>query len=356
MLQAAGIEKPAHNAEFGDKAVTRLDACEIKDLPSPAKEREYQESPKPQYTPEEPELHQWLKKARRTLSQASVSKKRQSFRKDQSKTNDSLRSLTNPTAVQSPVRLYIDHIIRAISEIRIFCNMSRRSTNDREEMPALGETTRSRRNKGGLRDKLRAEMVLKQRTDLSFIPEGVLKELITKNDVQTALRKHRLSSDISKVADFVCDKAIRLFAILVWNESEILIEQFYKFDFGDQNLPVEVDIDDDNDYVEASTFVSGKSIVIKKHPFNFDPWTDRVLNYFCDFEQWCFLSPVFNDGVFRYHFHKRHRIPFVDLRPGVTKETNFSIVEERRIHRRHLQVRNIGPPLATPAPPCSSHK
>jgi hypothetical protein len=49
------------------------------------------------------------------------------------------------------------------------------------------------------------------------------------------------------------------------------------------------------------------------------------------------VCPVFRSAIFEYKFNERIRLPFVDKGPASSHTSNFSEVEERRIHRDHLQ-------------------
>ncbi|KAJ4293284.1 hypothetical protein N0V90_008566 [Kalmusia sp. IMI 367209] len=205
-------------------------------------------------------------------------------------------------------------------------------------MPIPSSQIRRGRRKS-LRDDIKAAMILQDNPDLKFVPVSALKQLFHQATVASALEQYKksLKNDVSSLQSFVCDKATRVFAILAWAESEPLIEQFYEYQFVDEQLPVRLVIDEDEDIVEAISFRLGK-ISIDKHPFNNYQWTDRNIEDFCNHYQWPFLSPVFRQNQFQYHFHERTRMPFVDERPKSQKESYFSIVEEWRIHRDHIHT------------------
>lgn len=182
-------------------------------------------------------------------------------------------------------------------------------------------------------------MILPENPDLKFVPVSALKQLFHEATVLKALERFKKSfkNDTTSLQSFVCENAIRVFAILAWAESEPLIEQFYEHQFKDDQLPVQLRINEDEDIVEAISFSLG-SISIDKHPFNSYQWTDRNIEDFCNHYQWPFLSPVFQHSQFRYGFHERTRMPFVDERLRSQKESFFSVVEEWRIHRDHIQT------------------
>lgn len=186
-------------------------------------------------------------------------------------------------------------------------------------------------------------MSLRDRCDLRFLPDSSLKVLICERAVLEALEKHKsgLLADVSDLVKFVCTRAQRLFAILAWSDAESLIDQFYEQMFDDDSLPVKVVVDYNEGLVKASTWREGKLSMIKDPPFHHffeNPWTERTIDHFCDDDQWLFLSPVFEQHKFRYSFHDRCRMPFVEDEPRSQKESYFSVVEEWSIHRGHLRT------------------
>ncbi|PVH91951.1 kinase-like protein [Periconia macrospinosa] len=177
-----------------------------------------------------------------------------------------------------------------------------------------------------------------QHPDLQFLPETALKELFNIENIAKILESHkeRLQSDISILLSYIETRATRIFAVLAWSQLEELIEEFFLYDFNDEKLPVRVEIDEEQNLIEAFSFRS-RWLSVDEHPFNFNRWTERNIDAFCDHDQWPFLSPIFYEEKFRYEFHERTRMPFVDERPQSEKETLFSVVQEWRIHRDHIR-------------------
>lgn len=178
-------------------------------------------------------------------------------------------------------------------------------------------------------------------SDLQFVPSSVLDQLFCKDTVAKILAnyKHTFTVDLPALQSFICDKAKKVFAILIWTNSEPLIEQFFQDGFVDDQLPVHLVIHYENEgsLVEAISERLG-NIHIDKHPFNRDPWTDNHIEAFRDYNQWPFLSPVFEENQFRYKFHHRTRLPFVNEDPKSQKESFFSVVEEWQLHRSHIRA------------------
>jgi hypothetical protein len=204
------------------------------------------------------------------------------------------------------------------------------------------ETTMGSQKRATLRDIIKNKMLLRETKELRFVPETALKDIFNKENVAEALRMSGSFSetDIPPLVSFICDKAIKLFAILVWSEAEKLIGQFYQHQLRDGSLPIYCDTEDE-DNVKAFTYKPyGGKTRIPDHPFNHEQWTERTIEHFCKDDQWPFLSPVFTSNQFRYDFPESIHLPFVDSCYRSQKESNFSVVQEWRIHRDHLQVPN----------------
>lgn len=288
-------------------------------IPSGGKVGEQQPQPDLNCTLDEPASHQFF-----------TGKKRRS----NSDSNETLSSLTRPKTFRSEARRRSKSIISLLSRIMAPHSVSRRSTRQGDEIPAS--------KKESLYDQLCENMIMKRRCSARFIPESVLTKLLCKEAVISTLTMHQstLRTGIPELAEFICQRGRKLFAILVWSEAEELIESFYHHRFGDENLPVEVHIPDDADEsVDAFCFKLGERSLIKDHPFNSPPWSDRELENFCDTYQWSFLSPVFYEHQFKYELHEKSRMPFVEPKARSRKETYFSAVEEWCIHRGHLQTK-----------------
>lgn len=163
-----------------------------------------------------------------------------------------------------------------------------------------------------------------------FVPHSSIEKLMRKENVEATLRIEGSGwrVDVKHLITFVCNEANVLFAILVYMERIRDIEHFYEIKFTDRMLPVTCDFDDRN--------ASEISPIIEK-AFDEKIWTARELEYFCIYDQWSFLSPVFEEETFHYQFNDKYHMPFVGS-AIVTKETNFSTVEKRRVHRDHLRV------------------
>jgi hypothetical protein len=194
------------------------------------------------------------------------------------------------------------------------------------------------KKKDPLREDIKNKMLLHDTNEKRFVPETALREIFSKENIAQTLRRHEssLETDISKLVSFIYDKAIIIFAILVWSEAVALIDRFYQHQFKDESLPVHCETDKEGN-VKAFSCRPGGKVLIENHPFNDDEWTERTLEHFCKVDQWDFLSPVFEEKTFRYDFHESTHLPFVDQNHASQKESFFSVVREWRIHRDHLK-------------------
>ncbi|KAJ4305480.1 hypothetical protein N0V90_001011 [Kalmusia sp. IMI 367209] len=190
----------------------------------------------------------------------------------------------------------------------------------------------------GLRHMIEAEMVHPNNIALRFLPDSSLREVISEQSVTEALERHQhLESKVSELVEFVCSSAPRLFATLVWTDSDELIDQFYQHQFGDYRLPIHVSITENDDSpVDVYTLTQGAVEHITQQPFNSEPWTERMMKIICEY-QWLFMSPVFRENRAVYRFDERCRLPFVSD-PRMEIESPFNVIQERCIHRSHLRA------------------
>jgi hypothetical protein len=234
-------------------------------------------------------------------------------------TNDSLFSSGRPSPILRSNRRYTNESMTSLSKPLSFIRDRRR-------------TSTTGRRPEWLRDEIKAIMVLEDRSDLRFVPETSLKQLLCRETVAKALEGHR-SKLKPELVSFVCEKATKVFALLVWVECETSIEQFYKYQFGDEDLPVRF---------EGSTgsikAISSRRGLLSHHPFNEDPWTSSKLDDLYNTSQWTFLSPVFDEKGFLYEIHEKRRIPFVDVQCKSQKDSHFSVVQQWKMHRDHIQA------------------
>ncbi|KAH7110127.1 kinase-like domain-containing protein [Dendryphion nanum] len=174
-------------------------------------------------------------------------------------------------------------------------------------------------------------MVVPRLPERRFVPDNALKPLLCREAVVAALeeQKSELETDISILAAFVCNRARKLFAMLACNSNEAAIEYFYELGFGDEKLPIEIKITQARDLGESD--IEEESDIIETG------WSYMNLEDFA-YSQWLFLSPTFFGNNFRYQFDYRTRMPFINYDSLSQREGQFSVVEQWRVHRDHLQL------------------
>ena len=181
-----------------------------------------------------------------------------------------------------------------------------------------------------------------------YLPESSVKAIVDVIAVEVALpRIKNENSKKDELVEFICGRSPRIFAILICMEAEDLIECFYENNFDDSMLPVIEDLDDEgpegvNSAVTRLKWLDpdpeSERINTLRRIFNTNAWKTKTRKDFCDRYQWQFLSPVFRGNQFRYKFHDKYRMPFMDDRGRDQKISHFSVVEKWQIHRDHLQI------------------
>lgn len=141
---------------------------------------------------------------------------------------------------------------------------------------------------------------------------------------------------IKRLKKFVCEKALRIFALLVSQDLVHLLELFYENDFGDEMFPIE---ESANKGTLGWTIKSIKTEREVKYEVKIEKW-DRTIRNICQ-HQWEFFVPVFKEGDPVYQFSPLCQVPFLrEEEPDKKKVTNFSIVRHFVIHRCHLNFSN----------------
>jgi hypothetical protein len=181
------------------------------------------------------------------------------------------------------------------------------------------------------------EMILPNESSC-FYPDNLLQELICKEVVSKILEDNKIPGDRPILTDFICTKAKRVFAILLSCEQASLIMQFSKCGFTDDMLPVGLGIHSGSSDAMESFSMRSKDDEIVKNMFDDPVWSYRKRREFYKDRQWPFLSPIFTEEVFRYKFHEECHMPFMEKKAEIRKDSFFSYVERRRIHRAHLRI------------------
>ncbi|KAF2106156.1 hypothetical protein BDV96DRAFT_607675 [Lophiotrema nucula] len=186
---------------------------------------------------------------------------------------------------------------------------------------------------------IKTNMVHSKRRAHMFLPEGILAELVNKETVSAVVESLGwVDENKEDVVAWICKEARKIFAVLVFMNQPHLIDHFHNCRFGDDKLPVT--------FTEATTnaetiSTNSGQLALSNTPFSDDIWDENLEIARDDFiyeQQWYFLSPIFREDQFHYTFHENIRLPFIDDGPRSYKKSNFSVVEEWRIHRDHFHV------------------
>lgn len=170
-----------------------------------------------------------------------------------------------------------------------------------------------------------------------YYPDNLLQELIREDVVSQILKRSNIKTNQIELTRFVCTKAKRVFAILISCEQVELIVQVFQCKFTDEMLPVGPGIRSGSSEMESFSAAFADLTIIKP-TFDRKVWSYGKLREFYRDRQWPFISPIFSDKPFRRDFHEQCPMPFIEINAEVSKDSNFSLVEKRRVHRDHLRI------------------
>jgi hypothetical protein len=180
------------------------------------------------------------------------------------------------------------------------------------------------------------EMILPN-TNSRFYPDNVLQELIREEVVSKILERSNIRANGPDLTRFICTKAKKVFAVLLSCEQVPLITQFYTCKFTDDMLPVGPGFYSGSSEMESFSAPLA-NLKIVKDTFESTVWGYREKREFHLTQQWPFISPVFTAQEFRRQFHENCPMPFMEIEAKICKDSHFSHVEKRRVHRDHLQI------------------
>ncbi|KAF1957936.1 HET-domain-containing protein [Byssothecium circinans] len=197
--------------------------------------------------------------------------------------------------------------------------------------------------------KIGAKMEWRDDCDRRFLPASVLKQLITWEAVVAALEECDSISkkEVPVLANYVCDGAQKLFAILVWSDQISRIKHFAKTGFKDELLPVRVvfNYEDSNKRWDVDSLAKKLTDTkIVDNTFTPSAWRMASLDNFYGSHQWPFLSPVFEENKFKYTIPEKCHMPFLmpsDSKRNSLKHSHFSVVQGWEVHRDHLRTNII---------------
>ncbi|KAL8365344.1 hypothetical protein RB595_004244 [Gaeumannomyces hyphopodioides] len=219
-------------------------------------------------------------------------------------------------------------------------------------------------------------------TDAGFVPEHSLRDLFRELRAHLRnLKTLRGADRIDELVLFICERAPKAFATLVFSNQEHLIISLFNNEFDDTLLPVTMNTSEElysfpaearveladmavmlaNDEDSRIKDVDLKTKEMKKDAraqaaraseratearaaaivaadkvaATFGRWDERAIDEFCEIYQWRFLAPVFDGVQFYNMFAEKAVMPFWSS-GDIVKHGPFSSVEKRQAHRAHL--------------------
>lgn len=144
-----------------------------------------------------------------------------------------------------------------------------------------------------------------------FVPEGVIDEVITLDQVEKCLKVTYSSNEGDELVQFVMTGAKRAFAIAVFAKIDVVktLRWLMAENINDDKLPI---------------------IKPKKKS-----WSSNWKGDFCD-SQWRFFAPIFNSTKHSHIFEEPFILPFVNS-SVVTGKGSFGEVSRTEIHSDHMK-------------------
>ncbi|KAI0401305.1 hypothetical protein F4802DRAFT_433418 [Xylaria palmicola] len=138
--------------------------------------------------------------------------------------------------------------------------------------------------------------------------------------------------DTSKVAQFIIDKALSVFAILIKMGTPNLINNFYRNDFSESMLPIIYEWPMPFKSCFDETFNTATNATLQEI-FTHDEWTLSNIMDFCS-AQWEFFPLVFTEERFLYKISRFMRLPYTPAAKELkSASSEYSRVEKRSIYR-----------------------
>ncbi|CZR58814.1 uncharacterized protein PAC_08706 [Phialocephala subalpina] len=208
------------------------------------------------------------------------------------------------------------------------------STTRRNDMSAITEQQ--------IRESIRARMLYLDAINLEFIPETLLRNIITQSAVESVLQNSSnltLNSSIPELARFYSAEAFKVFAILVMNHRLNLIEHFYENRFQNYMLPVKgMRVENENESWIIEPCNVGREAYDREKMGKTFQWLENSYQaeYFWKLWQWPYIPPVFTREKFRYDFPDEIHLPFTRSSETKPSESNYSNVEGKSVHIDHF--------------------
>jgi len=148
-----------------------------------------------------------------------------------------------------------------------------------------------------------------EKTPLKFMPDGVVDELITEEEIRGVLDTRLPSPDEAELVEYVQTRAKTILAILVYIEIpqfRKVVKWFKKKKYDDRSLPIDVE------------HLSRR------------PWMHEFYEM-----QWRFVAPVFSATHFCHDLDESHILPFVS-KAADSVRGSFGSVTKYMIHKNHM--------------------
>jgi len=165
-----------------------------------------------------------------------------------------------------------------------------------------------------------------------FLPDNKVIGFVTREQVNLAFEDAEIEVREGLV-DFVLNGAKRLFLIMVMmtsrrDEKLSLLEDLKAAGVNDASLPIGFDRDKNGYSLEGPPDGSR---------FSVDAWTRNDRALFSSI-QWHFIAPVFDGSKFRFRFHQKRILPFLEMASKPASSGFFGEVSRMEIHPAHMLV------------------
>ncbi|TRX89459.1 hypothetical protein FHL15_009628 [Xylaria flabelliformis] len=167
-----------------------------------------------------------------------------------------------------------------------------------------------------------------------FLIRSSLKLILDIETVKHILNEVGLGGNgdqVQTLAEFIIDRALPVFAILIKMSKPCLIKSFHVHDFEENMLPIKYE-GKRSEWSVKSYFNTASDVTLQKI-FTQDKWIYADVAEFCDTNQWHFFPLVFTKERFRYIIPSDMRLPYTPAAKELkTAGTNYSLVEKRSIY------------------------
>ncbi|KAH8890108.1 HET-domain-containing protein [Thozetella sp. PMI_491] len=181
-----------------------------------------------------------------------------------------------------------------------------------------------------------------------FLPANFIDLFTARERVIEVLNEEGVEYDDDLLA-YASGEGKRVFLTLVDIEKLEALQSLYEEGFNDSHLPVGETKTDRKRVGRKKIMYEIRSLdeasntlrADRWDSFAQDMWNNQSLKSFIN-TQWLFLAPVFTKDKFRYVFHQKRPLPYIDDGGAASKAGFFSRVTQVRIHDAHQQVLGDG--------------